>query len=94
MTYVHAVTSPDGAVPGPDAGRTPAPRGPGRRAHRRARRVLVWLAAAVVALTVASLLYNVATDGSASRPAGLTFVRTGNTETRYRAWGTAAGRSC
>ena len=58
--------------PRPGRGRTPAPRGPGRRAHRRARRVLVWLAAAVVALTVASLLYNVATDGSASRPAGLT----------------------
>jgi pimeloyl-ACP methyl ester carboxylesterase len=83
------VTSPDGTVPGPAAGRTPAPPGPGRRPHRWARRLLAWLAAAVVALTAASLLYNVATGGYASRPAGLTFVRTGNTETRYRAWGTA-----
>jgi pimeloyl-ACP methyl ester carboxylesterase len=53
-----------------------------------ARRLLVWLAVAVVALTVASLLYNVATNGPAGRPAGLTFVRAGNIQTRYRAWGT------
>ena len=40
------------------------------------------------ALTAASLLYNAATSGYAGRPAGLTFVRTGNIQTRYRAWGT------
>jgi pimeloyl-ACP methyl ester carboxylesterase len=82
------VTSPDGTVPGLAAGRTPAPPSRGRRPLRAARRLVLWLAAAVVALTVASLLYNVATNGYASRPAGLAFVRTGNTETRYRAWGT------
>lgn len=52
------------------------------------RRLLLWPAAALVALTVASLLYNAVTGGDAGRPAGLTFVRTGNMQTRYRVWGT------
>jgi pimeloyl-ACP methyl ester carboxylesterase len=50
--------------------------------------LLRWLAVVVLALTAASLLYNAATSGHVSRPAGLTFVRTGNIQTRYRAWGT------
>lgn len=38
---------------------------------------------------VASLTYNAATDGRAALPPNLTFVRTGDIETRYRAWGPA-----
>jgi pimeloyl-ACP methyl ester carboxylesterase len=75
-------------APGPAAGRPPEPPGRGRRALRRAWRLLRWPLAAAAALTTASLLYNAATSGYTGRPAGLTFVRTGNIQTRYRAWGT------
>lgn len=51
--------------------------------------MLLWLAVTVCAVTVASLLYNVATSPAVSRPRGLTYVRAGDVETRYRAWGTA-----
>lgn len=44
---------------------------------------------AVCLLTVASLLYNVATTPAASRPPGLKFARAGDVQTRYRQWGTA-----
>jgi pimeloyl-ACP methyl ester carboxylesterase len=53
-----------------------------------ARQLLLWLTVAMVALTAASLLCNAATSGYARRPAGLTFVRAGHIQTRYRAWGT------
>jgi len=76
------------AGPGPAAASVGATSSRGRRALRALRWVLLRLAAAVAALTVASLFYNAATSGYASRPAGLTFVRTGNIQTRYRAWGT------
>jgi pimeloyl-ACP methyl ester carboxylesterase len=85
-----SVTPLDGTVPGLAAGRTPAgPPSRGRRAIRRVRRVFLWLAVVVAALTAASLIYNAVTSGYASRPAGLTYVRAGNVQTRYRAWGTA-----
>lgn len=70
------------------AGSTQGPPSRDRRALRVVRRLLLWLAAAVAALTAVSLIYNAATSGYASRPAGLTFARAGNIQTRYRAWGT------
>jgi pimeloyl-ACP methyl ester carboxylesterase len=42
----------------------------------------------VVALTLASFSYNLATDGPAGRPAGLSMVNAGGFDTRYRSWGT------
>jgi pimeloyl-ACP methyl ester carboxylesterase len=83
------VTPLDGTVPGVAAGGTQSPPLRDRRAVRVVRRLLLWLAAAVLALTAASLIYNAATSGYASPPAGLRFARTGNIQTRYRAWGTA-----
>ena len=47
---------------------------------------VVVLAAAV---TAASVGYNLATDGQASRPAGLTMVKAGGFDTRYRSWGSS-----
>ncbi len=47
------------------------------------------MAIAVCLVTVASVLYNVATTPTASRPPGTKFVRAGNVLTRYRQWGTA-----
>ena len=58
-----------------------------RRVRRTLLRLLRWLAVAVVLLTVASLTYNVLTTPRASRPPGLTFVQTGDLQTRYREWG-------
>lgn len=40
--------------------------------------------------TLGSYLYNAATAGRAAFPPGLTFVRTGDFETRYRTWGDPA----
>ena len=51
--------------------------------------MLLRVAVVVAALTAASLIYNAVTSGHASRPAGLTYVRAGNVQTRYREWGTA-----
>jgi pimeloyl-ACP methyl ester carboxylesterase len=68
-----------------------APAGPvrgRRRAGRWAWRFLLGLAVFVCLVTVASLLYNVATTPTASRPPGMRFVRAGNVLTRYREWGT------
>jgi pimeloyl-ACP methyl ester carboxylesterase len=62
---------------------------PGRPRWRRwGRRLGVTAIALVVAVTVFSLIYNAATAGRARVPAGLTYVRTGDLLTRYRAWGT------
>jgi pimeloyl-ACP methyl ester carboxylesterase len=44
--------------------------------------------ALVVALTAASFGYNLSTNGTASRPAGLLMARGGGFDTRYREWGT------
>jgi pimeloyl-ACP methyl ester carboxylesterase len=59
-----------------------------RRLPRWARRVLAVLMAFLVAVTIASFSYNLATDGPAPRPAGLRFADSGGFDTRYRAWGT------
>jgi pimeloyl-ACP methyl ester carboxylesterase len=50
--------------------------------------VLVVLVAFLVAVTIASYSYNLATDGTPPRPAGLRFVKAGGFDTRYLAWGT------
>jgi pimeloyl-ACP methyl ester carboxylesterase len=51
--------------------------------------VLIIVVSLVVALTVASFSYNLATDGPAPRPAGLRFVTGGGFTTRYLSWGTS-----
>jgi pimeloyl-ACP methyl ester carboxylesterase len=58
------------------------------RLPRWARWVLAVLVAFLVAATIASFSYNLATDGPAPRPAGLRFADSGGFETRYRTWGT------
>ncbi len=66
----------------------PAP----RRRRRLAvflRRALVIVLALAIALTAASVGYNLATGGQAARPAGLRLVNAGGFDTRYRTWGTA-----
>ena len=63
--------------------------GGGGRAGRWARLALLWLVVAACALTVASVIFNLATSPAPDRPPGLRFVRTGDLETRYRAWGTS-----
>jgi len=65
--------------------------------RRRLRdRLLRWLrqwlvAGLVIAVlgTCFSFLYNLATQGSAQPPPGLTYVQTGDINTRYRQWGTS-----
>jgi pimeloyl-ACP methyl ester carboxylesterase len=59
----------------------------GHRVRRTLLRLLRWLAVAVVLVTVASLTYNLLTAPRVSRPPGLTFVQTGDLQTRYREWG-------
>jgi pimeloyl-ACP methyl ester carboxylesterase len=58
------------------------------RIRRRVRRVAFGALAVWVCVTVASVSYNVATNHVPARPPGLTFVRAGDINTRYRAWGT------
>ena len=60
-------------------------RGRGRRIAKRAGLTAAGL---VVALTLASFGYNLATDGTAPRPSGLLMVSGGGFHTRYRSWGT------
>jgi pimeloyl-ACP methyl ester carboxylesterase len=57
------------------------------RLTRIAYRSASILAVLIVAATVASFGYNLAT-GWASRPSGLRMLRAGGFDTRYRAWGT------
>ena len=63
------------------------------RRHPRLLRFLRWVALLIlvlaVALTVASIGYNLTTNGAASRPAGLLVAHGGGFDTRYRQWGTA-----
>jgi pimeloyl-ACP methyl ester carboxylesterase len=67
-----------------DEATTDAPRRRGRRWLRRAGVTVLVLA---VAGTLFSLIYDAATAGRARPPAGLTYVRTADLLTRYRAWG-------
>ena len=64
----------------------------GRGRRTRLRHVLrIALAIGLVMLvltTVASFAYNLATDSSAPRPAGLHVINAGGIDTRYRSWGT------
>lgn len=61
---------------------------PPRRRRRWLRRIGVTVLALAIVCTLFSLVYNAATAGRARPPAGLTYVRTGDLLTRYRAWGT------
>ena len=68
------------------------PDAPGRRLRPSLRRWLRRIGLAMLALllvmTAFSLGYNALTAKRASLPAGLSFVATGDTQTRYRQWGT------
>jgi pimeloyl-ACP methyl ester carboxylesterase len=59
------------------------------RSRRRLRNLVRGVLAGWLSLTVASVGYNVATGHVPAHPAGLTFVRAGDIETRYIAWGAA-----
>lgn len=59
----------------------------GQRVRRTLLWLLRWLVVALGLLTVASLTYDALTSARASRPTGLTFVQTGDLQTRYREWG-------
>ncbi len=63
--------------------------GPRPGLARVARRVAVTLVVFVVAVTAASFGYNLASGGQAPRPPGLTMVKAGGFDTRYRSWGTS-----
>lgn len=80
----------DPASSTPSAPGDVAPLIPYRNRRRRwLRRAAKTVAVLFVASTFLSTAYNAATDGRASVPAGLTYVRTGDVWTRYRAWGAA-----
>lgn len=69
----------------------------GQRRFRRgllrwARRLGVLLLSLAVALTLFSVVYNAATDGRAQPPRDAAFTRTGDINTRYRAWGDPQAR--
>jgi pimeloyl-ACP methyl ester carboxylesterase len=57
----------------------------GRRWLRRIARVIL---VGFAAVTVFSLVYNLATAGATPPPQGLKYVRTGDYQTRYESWGT------
>lgn len=57
------------------------------RAQRLVRRLAFGVLAVWLFLTVVSVSYNAATNHVPARPASLTFVRTGDINTRYRSWG-------
>lgn len=65
---------------------------PGRRQRGRLRRFARWVALTglvlVVALTLASVGFNLASDSTAPRPAGLLMASGGGFDTRYLEWGT------
>lgn len=68
----------------------PIPPKRGRRAWRWLKRIGIGLLAVWIALTAFSFIYNAATAGRASVPAGLSYVQTGDLLTRYRVWGSLA----
>ncbi len=57
--------------------------------RRRVGRLALWALFVVVVLTVNSALFNALTQRRADPPAGLTFVRTGDVDTRIRTSGAA-----
>jgi pimeloyl-ACP methyl ester carboxylesterase len=59
------------------------------RIARIARRLAVTAVVLVLALTAASFVYNLATDGPVPRPDGLRMVSAGGFDTRYLSWGTS-----
>jgi pimeloyl-ACP methyl ester carboxylesterase len=59
------------------------------RLRRRTRRAVVTVVALAAAGTAASFGYNLAAGPRPSRPSGLSMVRAGGFDTRYRTWGTA-----
>src|SRR5271156_3542860 len=71
----------------PPAGLSPPRRFP-RILKRIAKVAGIAIVALVVAVTVASFGYNLATDGPAPRPAHLLFANGGGWDTRYLEWGT------
>ena len=56
--------------------------------RRRAGRLALYALLLVVVLTVVSSVFNAFTQHRADPPAGLTFVPTGDVDTRVRTWGT------
>ena len=66
---------------------------PGRRPRSRARkwlrRIAIAIAGLFAAVTVSSFAYNAATQGRMAVPSGLSYVQTGDVNTRYRQWGTS-----
>lgn len=58
-----------------------------KRLGRWARQWAITLAIDLVAVSLFSLVYNLATQGPVSPPPGLTYVQTGDLRTRYVEWG-------
>ena len=59
-----------------------------KRLRRWARQWAIAVALDLAAVSVFSLVYNLATQGAVPAPPGLTFVQTGDLRTRYVEWGT------
>ena len=59
-----------------------------RRLRRWARQWAIAVALDLAAVSLFSLVYNLATQGAVPPPSGLTFVQTGDLRTRYVEWGT------
>lgn len=58
-----------------------------KRLRRWARQWAIALAVDLAAVSLFSLVYNLATQGAGSAPAGLAYVQTGDLRTRYVEWG-------
>lgn len=56
---------------------------------RLVRQCVVAVTVMVVSFTAFSFVYNLTTEGAVAPPAGLTYVQTGDIDTRYREWGTS-----
>ena len=93
MTNDRATPDQPGAAPSIAGNPDPqlsADRGPRSRgfARRWRRRIAITTVALVAFGTVSSLGYNAATHRRMAVPVGLTYVQTGDVNTRYRQWGT------
>lgn len=56
---------------------------------RLARQCLIAFTVMAVSFTAFSFVYNLTTQGAVALPPGLTYVQTGDIDTRYREWGTS-----